>query len=141
MLGVALASALGCLQTNRGPGPVVPPFPTGAFEDDYGGRHTVSATTWEQGASARYRILRWNAEARYLIAQNDSANPSDGGKWTRIDWIPLTGMPPYTWAFCFSAWNAESAEAAEAVRIARPDTPRTGCNGFPYSRLKSADAR
>lgn len=118
-----------------------PPFPTGAFEDDYGGRHTVSATEWHQGTKAKYRIDRWNAEARYLIAQNDSTNPSDGGKWTRIDWIPLEGMPPYTWAFCFSTWNAETAEAAEAVRIAKPETPRTGCGGFPYSRLKSADTR
>ncbi len=118
----------------------VPPFPTGSFEDDYGGRHTVSALEWFQGTKARYRIVRWHPTGRYLIARNDSTNPTAPGGWTRIDWIALDGMLPYTWAFCFSAYDAPSAEAAEAVAVARPETPRTGCNGFPYSRLKPAAA-
>jgi hypothetical protein len=113
-----------------------PPFPIGAFEDDYGGRHTVSATEWQQGSSARYRIVRWDSAQRFLVAQNGEGNPSSPGRWTRIDWILLDGMPPYTWAFCFSAYDAPTADSAAATRIARPETPRTGCNGFPYSRLK-----
>ncbi len=116
-----------------------PPFPTGAFEDDYGGMHTVSATEWRQGTVARYRIVMWDSAGRFLIAQNDSANTSAPARWTRIDWVMLDGMPPWTWAFCFSAYDAPTREAAEATRIARPETPRTGCNGRPYSRLKARE--
>lgn len=73
---------------------------------------------------------------RYLIAWNDSSNATAPGLWTRIDWIPLSGMPPYAWAFCLSAYEAPSRAAAEATAIARPDTPRTGCNGYPFSRMR-----
>ncbi len=114
----------------------VAPFPTGEFLDDYGGRHAVSASEWRQGTSARYRIIKWDATRRFLVAQNDGANPTAPNRWTRIDWVMLEGMPPWEWAFCFSAYDAPTAEAAESTAVARPDTPRTGCNGFPYSRLR-----
>jgi hypothetical protein len=113
-----------------------PPLPLGRFGDDYGGTHVVSPTTWQQGNSARYSIVAWQPAERYLIAQNDSLNPSAPGRWTRIDWVPLDGMMPWTWAFCFAAYDAPSADSAEATRVARAATPRTGCNGFPYSRLR-----
>jgi hypothetical protein len=35
-----------------------------------------------------------------------------------------------------SAYQAPTADSAEATRIARPDTPRTGCNGYPFSRMQ-----
>jgi hypothetical protein len=84
----------------------------------------------------RYHIVRWVPERHYLIARNDSANRSAPGRWTRIDWLPLGGMPPYEWGFCFSAYAAPSAAAAESVTVARPETPRTGCNGYPYTRMR-----
>jgi hypothetical protein len=108
----------------------------GTFEDDYGGSHAVSATIWIQGASTRYHITRWAPEQQYLIAHNDASNKSDGGKWTRIDWLPLAGMPPYEWAFCFSTYDAPTAAAAESTRVAKRETPRSGCNAFPFSRMK-----
>jgi hypothetical protein len=113
-----------------------PSLVLGVFQDDYDGSHAVTPTMWAQGASARYHITRWVPMQQYLIARNDSANASDGGKWTRIDWMPLTGMPPYEWAFCFSAYNAPTAAAAESTMVANRDTPRTGCNGFPFSRMR-----
>ncbi len=113
-----------------------PSFLLGRFDDDYGGVHEVLPDEWRQGTSARYRIVEWNTAERYLLAVNDSANSSDPGRFTRIDWVTLTGMPPYTWAFCFSAYKASSLDEARSTRIARPETPRTGCNGFPYSRLR-----
>lgn len=115
------------------------PMPRGRFVDDYNGSHEVTDSTWHQGRSAVYWIVKWDSAARYVIARNGAENPSDPGRWTRIDWITLDGMPPYTWAFCFSAYNAPTADSAEATRVARPETPRTGCNGFPYSRLKPAN--
>jgi hypothetical protein len=65
-----------------------------------------------------------------------SLNGQQDARWTRIDWAPLSGMAPYTWAFCLSAYDAATADLAEAARTARRDNLRTGCNGFPFSRMK-----
>ncbi|MEM1125436.1 MAG: hypothetical protein AAGI71_02205 [Bacteroidota bacterium] len=113
-----------------------PPLLLGTFEDDYGIAYSISAARWHQHPNATYRIVQWDLEGRYLIAQNDEANPSDGGLWTRIDWITLSDMPPYEWAFCLSAYNAPTAEEAERTVLANRDTPRTGCNGYPFSRMR-----
>lgn len=108
----------------------------GGFEDDYGIHYTITADAWLQHPRARYHAVRWNVEDEYLVARNDSANQYDGGKWTRIDWVRLPGMAPYEWAFCLSAYDATTREAAEAVTVAQRATPRTGCNGHPFSRMK-----
>ncbi len=108
----------------------------GEWEDDYGNRFTITSVGWLLHSSSRYDVLRWSTGDQYLIARNAAANPSDPGLWTRIDWVELEGMEPLRWAFCLSAYNAETAEAAEAVTIADRSALRTGCNGFPFSRMK-----
>lgn len=115
-----------------------PPYVVGSFVDDYGGRHTISASEWMQGRDDRYRIVRWNADARYLIAENNSTGPASLGRWTRIDWLKLDGLPPYTWAFCFSAYEMKTAAAAESSMVAKAETPRNGCNGYPFTRMRAA---
>ena len=118
-------------------GPARPePVLLGEFEDDYGSRYRISATEWAQGTKARYHIARWYPAGQYAIARNDAANPGDGGLWTRIDWMPLPGMAPWIWGYCYSTYNAPSADSAARVRIADRAHPRTGCNGFPFSRMK-----
>ena len=114
----------------------VPSFLLGRFVDDYGSRYEISQTEWAQLPRARYHIVRWDVAGQFAIARNDPRNPGDGGLWTRIDWLELPGMPPYTWGYCYSTYNAPSAEAAEVVRVANRATPRTGCNGFPFSRMR-----
>ncbi len=108
----------------------------GEFEDDYGIHYSISKKEWHQQPGSRYRIVRWRTDAQYLIAQNDTANPGDAGLWTRIDWIQLSGMPPYEWAFCMSAYAAPTAAEAERANIAQQQNPRTGCNGHPFSRMR-----
>lgn len=120
------------IATSDGP----PPMVLGTFEDDYDIRYTISEREWFQHPRARYRIVRWNRQGQYLIAQNDAANPGEGGRWSRIDWMPLSGMRPFTWGYCLSAFDAPSADAAEATTTARREDPRTGCNGFPFSRMR-----
>ncbi|MBB4634017.1 hypothetical protein [Longimicrobium terrae] len=115
-----------------------PSWLAGEFEDDYEGHHTVTRDRWRHEAYASYHVVRWNADGQYLIARNDSTNPSARGLWTRIDWMRLPGMPPYEWAFCLSAYEAATQAEAEAATIARRDTPRTGCNGHPFTRMKRA---
>ncbi len=134
---VAVAIA-GCLH------PIPPPPVTGTpdasilgeFEDDYGNRYTITMREWFQHPRARYHVLAWHTQQHFLVARNDSGNVADGGRWTRVDWMQLSGTPPYTWGFCLSAYAAPSAAAAESVHVAQRASPRTGCNGFPFSRMR-----
>ncbi len=118
-----------------------PSFLQGEFEDDYGIKYSIDQNAWRQLPRAKYHVLKWAANDQYLIARNDEANPGEAGLWTRIDWVELSGMPPFAWGFCVSAYDAISAEAAESVDIARRDTPRTGCNGHPFSRMRRSEDR
>jgi len=118
----------------RPPGP--PALILGDFTDDYGNQYTVTPTEFLQRPRASYIALRWDSAGQFLIARNGANNPGDANLYSRIDWMPLTGMAPYEWAFCLSAYNAPSAAAAESTHVAKRETPRTGCNGFPFSRMK-----
>lgn len=115
-----------------------PALVLGDFVDDYGIAHRITAEEWRQLPDTRYRVVRWDARGQYLIARNDAANAADPGLWTRIDWMALPGMPPYAWAFCLSAYAAKTQADVEGTRIARRDTPKTGCNGYPFSRMRRA---
>ena len=117
----------------------VPDLLRGSFVDDYQVTHVITDTSWALGSRDRYQIIESNDSARSLIAQNGSGNTSDPGKWTRIDWMVLP-MPPYEWAFCLIEYKAESRNLAEANSSADRDHPRTGCNGFPFSRMRRAAA-
>ena len=108
----------------------------GEFVDDYGSRYTISADEWVHHPAIRYRIVTWNLDQQYAIAQNAPSNLRSANLWTRIDWMPLSGMPPFEWAFCLSAYEASSAGEAEATEIARREQPKTGCNGYPFSRMR-----
>ncbi len=108
----------------------------GAYEDDYGGVYRITADSWRHGATAVYDVVAWHADSQYVVARNAPGNPSAPNQWTRIDWMPLTDMLPYTWAFCFTAYDAPTRRAAETTPAAVRATPRSGCNGFPFSRMK-----
>ena len=140
LLMPALACLAGCAlhaETARdAPAGAPPAMLVGDFVDDYGIGHRIDADAWLQRPDTRYRVVAWHADAQYLVARNDAGNRADPGRWTRIDWIALPGMPPWEWAFCLSAWDALTQVAAERADIARRDTPKTGCNGYPFSRMR-----
>ncbi len=108
----------------------------GTFEDDYGSTHRVSASAWRHGTHSTYEVQSWHSDSQYFIARNAASNRSGGGLYTRIDWMQLRDMAPYTMAFCLSAYEAITPAEAEAARVANRSTPKSGCNGFPFSRLK-----
>ncbi len=108
----------------------------GRFADDYGSIHQISDSAWVHDGAYRYIVIRWDSAGQVLIARNAPTNPSDGGRFTRIDWMPLEGMPPWRWAFCLATWDAPSADAAARVATADRRVPRTGCGGHPFTRLK-----
>ena len=109
----------------------------GEFIDDYGIRYSISPKSWFQGPETRYDILEWDVEGRSLLSRNADSNPSDAGLWTRIDWVLLgaTGEE-YQWAFCYAVYNASSPVSAMSAQRTTRATPRTGCNGFPFSRMR-----
>lgn len=113
------------------------PIVIGQFIDDYNANHILSASEWRHGTRSRYHIVKWNAREQYFIAQNDSLNPGDGRLWSRVDWMRLDGMAPWTWAYCMSAFKAPTADSAESTRVVNRSTPRTGCSGFPFTRMRS----
>lgn len=112
----------------------------GAWTDDYGSTHEVSDSLWVQHGTQRYEIVRWDSAGAFAIARNAASNKSDGGRFTRIDWLRLEGMAPYTWAFCLTTWDAPTADSALRTPPARRGSPRTGCGGFPFTRLRKASA-
>jgi hypothetical protein len=137
LVGTLTTLAVACASTTSATTGAPDAFVVGSFTDDYNATHTVTATEWRHGSRARYHIVKWNTTGQYLIARNDSANPGDGGLWTRIDWMKLDGMVPWTWGYCMSAFKAPSADSAESTRVANRATARTGCNGFPFTRMKA----
>jgi len=134
---VTLAVQAGSAEAQSGAGrPSVPQALIGEFVDDYGIRYVVSERRWLQGEYARYEIVEWNVEDRFLIARNGAENRSGAGLWTRIDWVLLESGSEFEWAFCYVVYDAESQEAARASPPSDRDHPRTGCNGFPFSRMR-----
>lgn len=114
----------------------IPAHMFGSFADDYGIRYTISDTLWLQLPHTRFHIIRWNLAQQYLIARNDERNPGEGGLYTRIDFMQFTGMEPWHWGYCLTAYNAKSDAEAEATAAADREHPKKGCNGFPFSRMK-----
>ena len=135
---LALSACALHAHTTHAPSASPPALLLGEFVDDYGIAHRIDAQQWLQRPDTRYQVVAWHPEAQYLIARNAADNRSDPGRWTRIDWMPLPGMPPWEWAFCISAWDAKTQADAERSAIANRDAPKTGCNGYPFSRMRRA---
>jgi len=113
-----------------------PEFALGSFMDDYGITYSISDSVWTQNPAMKFHIIKWNLEKQYLVAKNDSGNKEDANKYTRIDFMTFTGMDPYKWGFCLTAYNAESDEIAEKTAYVNRLNPKKGCNGYPFSRMK-----
>lgn len=116
----------------------VPEFAKGKFVDDYGITYQISDSLWKQQPNVVYRIIKWNPEKQYIIAQNGANNPSDRDLYTRIDYMTFNNMDPFNWGFCLTQYKASSIAEAEATAAADRENPRKGCNGYPFSRMKRA---
>ena len=114
----------------------LPALLKGSFEDDYGIRYTINDTLWIQHPGAKYHIINCDTAEQYLLVQNDKANKTDGGLFTRIDYMNFMEMEPFRWGFCLTIYNANTLEKAKATTIADRKNPKIGCNGFPFSRMK-----
>lgn len=117
----------------------IPPIFKGDFRDDYDIRYTISDSLWFQHPAAKYHILKWNTKEQYIIARNDTRNPSEKGLYTRIDYMQLNNMGKWTWGFCLTVYDAPSDTAAESSIPADRQNPKKGCKGFPFSRMKQIE--
>ncbi|MGI9628748.1 MAG: hypothetical protein ACR2QM_18075 [Longimicrobiales bacterium] len=140
VLAVAVALALGACSGREDLSALSEPpaFLVGEFIDDYGSRYSIRPDVWTHHPHASYNVVAWYIDDQFAVARNDPENPGDGNLWTRIDWVQLDGSDEYRWAYCYSTYDAATqAEAVAAVPAVRA-TPRTGCGGFPFSRMKRA---
>ncbi|MBN2498541.1 MAG: hypothetical protein JXR96_28375, partial [Deltaproteobacteria bacterium] len=110
----------------------------GLWHDLYGTDHEVSQASWSQTTAGSpetdslFHIHRVEAEARFLVAQNDADNPWNPELWSRFDWTWHQGALYY----CQIAYDAASEEAAAAAAGADPSDPEHGgCGAFAWSRL------
>lgn len=108
----------------------------GNFKDDYGISYSINDSVWIQHPNIKYHFIAYNSNEKYFIAGNDDKNPSGGGLYSRIDIIYFSGMEPYRWGFCLTAYKAKTADEAMATKAADKDNPKKGCGGFPFSRMK-----
>lgn len=111
------------------------PFPTGMFVDDYGMRYEITDTTWAQDPGALYRVMHTPPDERVLFLRQ-SGTDSTSARWTRVEWMEFEDMAPWTWGYCYAAWDEPDMEAARAAPPADRSSPRTGCGGFPFSRMQ-----
>jgi len=119
------------------PNDTAPDFMKGKFKDDYGIKYEISDTLWTQLPRTKFRIIKWNVKEQYLIARNGDGNPGEGGLYTRIDFMQFSNMDPWKWGYCLTAYDAKTDAIAESMAKADRKHPKTGCNGFPFSRMKS----
>jgi hypothetical protein len=139
VVGAALISGCAAATPSFAPPTSLPSgIMRGAFIDDYGNAFDISDTLFAQQPHGRFEIVEWHTAEQFVVARNADTNSSDPGFWTRIDWVPLPNMAPYTWAFCFTAFRAPSRQAARETPAPDRSSPRTGCNGYPFSRMKPA---
>lgn len=133
---ITLAFVFSSCAVQRHQQAVIPEWMKGNFTDDYGINYTINDSVFQMDNVALYHILSWNKAEQYLLVQNDKQNKSEKELYTRIDYSLLPDMQPYTWAFCFTIYNATTPAAAEAHPSANRTALKTGCNGYPFSRLK-----
>jgi len=109
---------------------------TGRFQDDYGIQYEITEENWFQKPNARFHIQELNIDKQYIIARNDTANPSEPGLYTRFDWMKFENMSPYEWGFCMTTYNAATIQEAKEMPAPDRTNPKEGCNGFPFSRMQ-----
>ncbi len=111
----------------------------GSFVDDYGIKYEVKNDLWVQEPNIKYHILEWNEKGKFIIARNDKNNPTDKKLYTRIDLTNFENMGDFKWGFCLTKYDATTFNHAKNWDVTDKQIPKTGCNGFPFSRMKRVD--
>jgi hypothetical protein len=127
-----IITASGCSPSTEN----LPDYMKGRFQDDYGIQYEITEELWFQKPNARFHIEKLDIEKQYLIARNDTTNPSEPGLYTRFDWMKFENMQTYEWGFCMTTYNAATIQEAKEMPAPDRTNPKEGCNGFPFSRMQ-----
>ena len=109
----------------------IPDYLKGEFTDDYGIKYAISSSEWIQYPDFKLSISLIDTIEMCVIG----FNPADT-TYTKIDYMPFTDQGDFKWGFCYSAYDKKNIQGALKSESANRDTPKTGCNGFPFSRMK-----
>jgi hypothetical protein len=104
----------------------------GTYIDNFGGVQSISESYWTS-SSLVFEICSVDNARKRIIAQNDSRNQFNPGKFSRFEW---TNFGNRLW-YCQSVYDAPTATAADAAAPADPSNPVDGgCGGqFAWSTL------
>jgi len=113
-----------------------PSWLMGEFQDDYDITYSISDSLWHQLPLPPYRVQEWLENESAVLLRNQASDSSES-TWLRIDWMQLEEMPPWEWAFCISRWDAAGREALFDDLNVNRAKPRSGCSGYPFSRMRT----
>lgn len=113
-----------------------PDLMKGTWLDDYEINYKIEDQTWEMGSEIIFHVLEWNEDKNFIIVKNDEGNAYNADQYSRIDYILFNDMKPYEWGFCLTAYDQKTADDARNTPPANGKNPKSGCNGFPFSRMK-----
>jgi hypothetical protein len=111
----------------------MPTYLLGNFMDDYGIEYSISDSTWTQTPGIRFDIMKVDSKDMFILGYN----PLDS-TYTKIEFMLFQDQLPYAWGFCYSTYDKKDKDEAISGAFAKRETPKTGCNGFPFSRMKPA---
>lgn len=103
----------------------------GNFIDDYNIEYSISDSVWIQYPDFEMNIIMIDTTEMYIIGY-DTADSS----YTRIDYMSFEHMGDYKWGFCYTAYDKKEYSETLVVDSVNRKTPKTGCSGFPFSRMK-----
>lgn len=137
-LALLILLNISCATTPTSNNNSLPAFLIGEFEDDYGVHYQIDQQVFRLLPDDKFHIISVNKADGFLILQNDSLNTYAPSLFTRIDYQKLKNMEPYEWAFCFSSFEEVSVKDATSKVNTQTTDLMTGCNGFPFSRMKKS---
>ena len=110
----------------------------GDYVDGNGAPHSINPFTWALGtAPSLFHVLEYSNDDDYALAQNDSANASSPGLYSKLEW---TTDADGEWVYCHSTIDALSIDDAKGITADRDDL-LTGCNANSWTSLTQNSPR
>lgn len=102
--------------------------------------HTITATAWQR-PQERLRIVAWDNDRRYGVAQNPSDAPVHPSRYRLIEWVPAETQREdgtRAWWVCDTRDGFPTAAATYSSTTAadRSDPASGGCRGGPWDRIE-----
>ena len=110
----------------------------GDFVDNNGQPHTINAFLWVMGtAPSLFHIAEYSNDDNYALAQNDAANESNSGLYSKFEWTTNAEGALF---YCQSTEDASSMEDAKDPSADKADL-ESGCVGFSWSEMTPTGAQ